>query len=121
MVGGKLYEELSKTKFKRNFEEWALQARLARKMKVVDTGSVSAHERQIRRDGYCVSDDEHVLALAQASGARLLYSNDTNLHRDFKDSRIIKNPRGKIYSTVRSKEVSDGQRRLLGRKDLCDS
>ena len=43
------------------------------------------------------SDDPHVLALAQESGARLLYTDDTALMRDFKDKRFIDKPRGKVY------------------------
>ena len=43
------------------------------------------------------SDDTHVLALAQESGARLLYTDDTALMRDFKDKRFIDEPRGRVY------------------------
>ena len=48
----------------------------------------------------------HVLALAQVSGARLLYSNDQTLQRDFKNSKLIKNPRGNVYTTLRNKNVA---------------
>ena len=44
------------------------------------------------------SDDPHVLALARASGVRLLYTGDTNLIADFKDKKFIDKPRGKVYS-----------------------
>lgn len=44
------------------------------------------------------SDDPHVLALARVSGARLLYTGDTDLIADFKDKKIIDSPRGKVYS-----------------------
>ena len=44
------------------------------------------------------SDDPHVLALARAAGARLLYTADRNLISDFKDRRFIDGPRGKVYS-----------------------
>lgn len=43
-----------------------------------------------------VSDDEHVLALARVSGARLLYTEDKELIEDFKNSRIL-SPRGKVF------------------------
>jgi hypothetical protein len=43
------------------------------------------------------SDDPHVIALAILSGARILYSKDTDLIQDFKDKSLIKNPRGKCY------------------------
>jgi len=41
------------------------------------------------------SNDLHVLALARVSGARLLYSEDRKLQRDF--TKIL---RGKVYSKV---------------------
>lgn len=51
------------------------------------------------------SDDPHVLALARASGARLLYSNDRNLHDDFRDTQIVPRPKGKVYSSARNKDL----------------
>ena len=44
------------------------------------------------------SDDPHVLALARATGVRLLYTADGDLTDDFKDKRFINGPRGKVYS-----------------------
>ena len=44
------------------------------------------------------SDDAHVLALARATGARLLYTADQKLIADFKDKQIIDKPRGKVYT-----------------------
>lgn len=44
------------------------------------------------------SDDPHVLALARASGARILYTADHRLMDDFKDKRFIDEPRGKVYT-----------------------
>ena len=43
------------------------------------------------------SNDEHMLALALASGARLLYTADQALINDFTDHRIVNEPRGKVY------------------------
>lgn len=53
-------------------------------------------ERSLR--GRIRSDDPHVLALARASGARLLYTTDGDLMDDFKDNRFIDGPRGKVYT-----------------------
>ena len=44
------------------------------------------------------SDDEHILALALVSGARLLFSGDKDLHDDFKNPNII-SPKGRVYQT----------------------
>ena len=57
------------------------------------------------------SNDIHILALARASGARLLYTGDKALMVDFKKKEIIDKPRGKIYS-------GSGHKSLL-KKDLC--
>ena len=59
------------------------------------------------------------LALAQVSGARLLYSNDLTLHQDFGNRDLINRPRGKIYSTHAGGQIQDSHRRLLRRNDLC--
>ena len=45
------------------------------------------------------SDDAHVLALARASGARLLYTHDQELIDDFTNPRLISAPRGKVYKS----------------------
>ncbi len=60
---------------------------------------LSQHEEKLKDNKHCSSDDVHVLALALASGARVLYSGDKNLHKDFKNSAIIPNPPGKVYSS----------------------
>ena len=56
--------------------------------------------RDLQAQGGFRSNDPHILALARASRARLLYTGDRNLIADFKDKRFIDNPRGKIYSGV---------------------
>lgn len=53
---------------------------------------------KLRASDQLRSDDPHVLALARASGARLLYTGDDNLKADFKNHHLIRSPRGKIYS-----------------------
>lgn len=58
----------------------------------------------------CKSDDAHVIALARASGVRLLYSHDNDLHYDFTNSKLLSRPKGKVYQNVRHK-------RLLSHKD----
>ena len=68
---------------------------------------------------FCKSDDEHVLALALVSGARLLYTNDPALIDDFGNREIVASPRGKIYTTARNAGVTDAHRRLLAARDLC--
>ena len=51
------------------------------------------------------SDDPHVLALARATGTRLLYTGDRKLIDDFKNPQVINRPRGKIYSTAANSDL----------------
>ena len=69
----------------------------------------------------CRSNDQHIIALAHVGGARLLYSNDGDLHDDFDDKGLIDNPRGKVYSTRKKKNFTRAHERLLRlkKKDLC--
>ncbi len=118
VVGGKLYAELDG--HSPDFRLWATQAILARQMRVVNEDEVNAKERQICNAGRHRSNDPHVLALAQVSGARLLYSNDRDLQQDFGDRRLVDQPRGKVYSTLVNKNFARSHRSLLSRQDLCE-
>ncbi len=115
VVGGKLRCELAS----REFQAWALQAQLAGTLLSFSDDRIQAREQELQASGPFKSNDVHILALAQISGARLLYSNDQNLHQDFKNSRWIAGPRGRIYSTLRTKELTPGHKRLLGQRNLC--
>ncbi len=81
--------------------------------------AVDDHATGLRKEGVCKSNDVHVLALALVSGARLLYTNDAALKDDFGNPEIVARPRGKIYTTARTANVTDAHRRLLAARDLC--
>ena len=119
VASGKLLEELNRT----SAREWARQALNAGLIRNVPETHVDARMEELRSEGAIRSDDPHVLALAQVSGARLLYSNDAELQQDFKDTRLIGNPPGKIYSTDDktnpNREFRSAHKRLLARRDLC--
>ena len=106
VVGGKLLRELERTPIR----EWLQQALLAGLAAQPDNGEVDRRTRALEEAKSCQSDDPHVIALAQVSGARLLYSEDNRLQQDFKDPALIDNPRGKVYT---------GQQHLLRGADLC--
>ena len=101
------------------FENWARQAQLSGKMLVANKKEVENKTALLEETGACKSNDHHVIALAQVSGARLLYTNDRALQKDFKDKRLIDKPRGRVYSTLVDQKFTDTHRRLLGRRDLC--
>ena len=95
------------------------QAILAGRVRQETAGTVDKREEELSRDGECLSNDIHVIALAQISGARLLYSNDKVLHTDFRNKRLVDSPRGKLYSTNEQKNFTEVHARLLRNRDLC--
>ena len=114
VVGGKLFEELKKSSD--GFRNLGQQLQLAGRMTIVNKSMVNTRTDQLEKS--CKSDDPHVIALAQVSGARLLYSNDRALQRDFKNRKLIDNPKGRVYTTLMHKGFHDSHKDLL-KKDLC--
>ena len=123
VVGGRLREELNQSS--QAYREWAQQARLSGDLKRLDDPEemeVNTKTEVLEQGAALKSNDPHVIALAQVSGSRLLYSNDSDLQDDFKDRRLINNPRGKVYSTlVNDQFTSDRRRQLVARAKLCQS
>ena len=116
VAGGKLLEELDGTIA---FRDWRSQAIRAGRIRLVEDKDVEDKTEILTREEACRSNDQHVIALAQVSGARLLYSDDGNLHADFKNDRLIGHPRGVVYSTKSSGNFTRAHRRLLGRTGIC--
>ena len=75
VVSRKLLAELNYGKA----QQWIQQGIIAGKVHQETTGTVDEREEELSREGRCLSNDTHVIALAQISGARLLYSNDRAL------------------------------------------
>ena len=117
VAGGKLLEELEASS--EDFRIWASEAVKAGNMKIVNRSEVAARIEQIQRKGECKSNDPHILALAEISGARLLYSNDVALQQDFNDKKLIDKPRGKVYSTRLGGNFRDSHKNLLRANNLC--
>ena len=117
VVGGKLLVELKDNK---EFREWLGRAIEFGKARMISSSDVDAQTEQLLQTDACVSDDEHVVALAQISGARLLYTNEPDLHEDFDNRKLINRPRGRIYTTKDSQDrLTTAHRSLLSRNDLC--
>ncbi len=116
VVGGELLRELDRN---HGFTRWlgkAIGYDRARRMADED---IEAHTDALRRSEVCKSDDEHVLALAVASGARLLFTNDSLLMDDFRNPDIVPGPRGRIYTTRERKDFRPAHKKLLRMKNLC--
>ena len=119
IVGGKLLEELNSTPAR----EWIKQAGLSTRVKTENEAKVNVSTKKLRNKGGFKSNDPHILALAQVSGARLLYSNDGDLRDDFLNEELIDRPLGKVYSTkCGSGKFQKGHKELLRKLkkgDLC--
>ena len=115
VLGGKLRKELNITLAK----DWLAEAsRSGRIIQINDRQVQEATDALIEAGGY-KSTDPHVIALAQVSGARLLYSNDGRLHQDFTNPDLVNNPPGKVYSTRESTRMTRRKRLLLDDRNLC--
>ena len=116
VLGGKLRRELGAATTAR----WLRELDRASKLTSIDDLQVDQLAASLESlpdsdPGSCKSDDHHVIALAQISGARMLYSNDQALQRDFKNTALIDQPRGTVYSTLQSKAFNSNRRAQLRR------
>jgi hypothetical protein len=90
-IGGRLTEELADTKLYSLLK----QLRLAGRLLSLDKKEIEREELKIEK--LLVSNDGHIIAIARICGCRLLFSNDKDLHIDFRNKTLIDTPRGKIY------------------------
>lgn len=93
VIGGKNTAELSRNSSVRRWLRGRLRANVARRIPDPD---IEREERILKERGEHKSDDVHVLALARASGARLLFSRDKDLAQDFKNRSCLE-PSGSVY------------------------
>ncbi len=118
VVGGKLLEELEQGS--PEFRELASTLQEAGRIKIANADKVKDRTAEIERK--CVSNDAHIIALAQLSGARLLYTNESSRNRnslfhDFKNKDLIEE--GLIYTTIQNRKFTRAQREMLKRTDIC--
>ena len=118
IVGGKLDRELSRNG---TFKAWIRDALLSGKAVRLDGRRVNQLAEKLKSEESCRSNDQHVIALARLSGARLLYSNDRKLNNDFMNPRLVPPPFGDVYTTLdlEDKELTPAHQELLDRKDMC--
>ena len=110
VVGGKLLDELDGNA---TFREWRSTAAQYGRVQRVRDQAVRSKADELQASRACKSNDHHVIALAQLSGARLLYSNDSDLHADFSNPALINGPRGRVYSTKERQSFGPAHRHLL--------
>ena len=117
VVGGRVLDELLRN---RNFERWLLEARrLSGRVRQVGRARIRQREDDLVRSGLLRSDDEHVVALAVESGARLLYTDDGRLQRDFKNPAVIPGLAGRIYTSRPDGRFTTEHGEILSADGLC--
>lgn len=97
--------------------EWVVQIQQAGRLRSMNDITVDARADEIEKLGRCRSDDYHIIALAEISGARMLYSKDDALRQDFGDTDLLADPRGK--TCPRNQSLSKTKAWLNQNKNLC--
>lgn len=94
VCGGRLQREYSKVTVATRA---LLKLEQAGLLKILNHEEVDNLEGKLISEAVCLSDDQHIIAVAQISGARLLCSHDHALHSDFQNKKLIDKPRGGVY------------------------
>lgn len=94
--GGELTRE-----YRRVFGFWRLLIAFDRQGAAmhVNDARIDQETERVRRMNICRSDDPHIIALARVGRVRLICSDDARLRIDFRNPRLLSNPRGSIYTS----------------------
>ena len=104
-TGGRFTEEVGKSnKYKQKLVEYSRSGRA----ELIPCESFASDEEFLKNSNLLNSNDPHVLALARHTGTRLLYTRDFKLIQDFKNSKVINKPRGKVYSNSTNADLLTG-------------
>ena len=109
VIGGRLTRELYRNG---QIRDWLIRGVRRANVIVYDNKAVDLMEKEVS-SWNLKSDDPHVIALALVSGARLLYSNDLALQKDFRNAKLVSRPKGKIYTAVKFFEYDKVKKKLL--------
>lgn len=98
VLGGRLKQEIFKVSLA---SRWIKERIRSGKIKWVSDTDIDSEEKRLKESATCNSNDHHIIALARCCTARILYSQDRNLHQDFTNPVLVNNPRGAVYTTAR--------------------
>lgn len=104
VIGGKLSTELNRSGLGSLISELSRIGKCVR----VEEAKLDAEARHLSNLKILESDDPHIVAAARLSGARLLFSKDENLIRDFKNRNTVLNKvkgGGRVYKTCKNKNL----------------
>ena len=105
--------------------EYLASAKLARRVAELDRAGraravpheqVEVETQYLQDNGLCVSNDEHIIALARVSGVRLVCTLDQDLHTDVTDKKLLSSPRGKVYQYASHKSLLTTHCRRVSRR-----
>ena len=96
VYGGKLTDEYIRNN---EIRKKILSLDRAGRAIIIDDNEVEKETNNVNNLNICLSDDEHVIALARVGKVRLLSTNDKNLQKDFNNKGLVDKPRGKIYKS----------------------
>jgi hypothetical protein len=66
--------------------------------KHIDDGQVERETERVRKMRICLSDDQHIVALARVGRVRLVCSSDKKLRSDVRNAKLLSGPRGNVYT-----------------------
>ena len=118
VIGGKLTTELERS---RAFREWAKQAVARNRLRCIGDRAVDEKTEELAKSWRGRSDDQHVIALAVVSGARILYSDDEDLRADFRNRKLVPGAPGKLFPRGEGRARNQARAKLLNQPDLCPS
>lgn len=109
VYGGLLAEELGHSK---EIRRRLVELRRSGRAFLEDEKAIQAEKDRVIAEGRLESNDSHIIALARVSGARVVFTSDSALVRDFTNPRVLR-PRGRAYKGKSSHE------RLLRHRRGC--
>lgn len=114
---------LSELRRNLEFKSWVQEALRRGTAAKANLGRVNELTSALEQTAQLRSNDAHVIALAQLTGARLLFSDDRKLNRDFENPNHIDNPSGSVYTTLsnKAKSFTCEHAEILARHNLCGS
>ena len=102
--GGFTYEVGASKKYKQKLVEYLRSGRAV----LIPCEKFASDEEFLKNSNLLNSNDPHVLALARYTGTRLLFTGDSQFIQDFKNSKVINKPRGKVYSNSTNANLLTG-------------
>lgn len=113
--GSKLSNEISSCS--KEFQQWLFRAIRAGCVSRASDDDIDELTKQLEDAGGCNSDDEHLIALATVTRARLIFTNDRALQRDCKN---LLDPPAHIYTTNDQRTAFSVQKRKLLETATCN-